>query len=71
MAAVKWEAVAPYVERVIKEKGTAQYGEMMNLALADNASDDVVDALDAVGSRVFSTPEQVRDFLVAQGYVNK
>lgn len=69
MAAVKWDAISRYVELVHEAAGLIQRGDVMDIALAEGADDDVVDAVDAIGSRVFRNPAEVRDFLVKQGYV--
>jgi len=69
MAAVKWDEVSGYIEEAIRTKRMVQYNDIIEMAFADGASDDVVDALDAIGSRVFGSASDVREFLVAQGYV--
>ena len=42
----------------------------MDLADADLASDDVIDAIDAIGSRVFPTIDAAKSFLESQGYIS-
>jgi len=69
MAAVKWDDVSGYIEQVFNATGLIQYNDIMAVVFADNANDDIVDALDAIGSRVFSSPSAVRDFLIEQGYI--
>ena len=69
MAAVKWEKVSPYIDKAIETRRMVQYNDVIQMAFAGDASDDVVDALDAIGSRVFTTAADVRKFLISQGYV--
>jgi len=69
MAAAKWVDVSKYIEEAINTRGMVQYNDVIEMAFTDGASDDVVDALDAIGSRVFSKASDVHDFLVDQGYV--
>jgi len=38
----------------------------VDIAYDDGASEDVIDVLDALGSRVFATAEDVREFLTTQ-----
>jgi hypothetical protein len=44
---------------------------VIDLAYVENADDDIIDTIDAIGSRVFSSPQDVRDFLVGQKLVNE
>ncbi len=69
VAAIKWDAISDYIEEALGTKGLVQHEDLMAMALANNASDEVVDALDAIGSRVFRSASEVRNFLVSQGYV--
>jgi hypothetical protein len=69
MAAVKWDALSGYVDDIFSMNGRIARADVIALAEIDNASDEVIDALDAIGSRVFTSPSDVRDFLTAQGYV--
>lgn len=66
MATVAWKDVLDYIEEAFAIKGEIERSEVVNMALARGASDDVVDALDTLGSRVFKTPEAVKEFLLAQ-----
>jgi len=69
MVAVKWDLISGYVEQVFKTNGNITRAEVFALAEMNNASDDVLDALDAIGSRVFTSPSTVQSYLTAQGYV--
>ncbi len=71
MRPVKWELISGYVEQVLNTNGNIARADVFALAEMNNASDDALDALDAIGSRVFTNPEAVRTFLTAQGYVVK
>jgi hypothetical protein len=65
----KWSAVAPYIERGFAESGRVERAAIIDRAYDDAADDDVVDAIDALGSRVFNTVDDAKAFLVAQGAV--
>ena len=69
MAAVKWDSVSGYIDEAFNFKGQIERADVISLAEMDNASDDVIDALDAIGSRVFKSISDARDFLIAQKYV--
>ena len=69
MAPVKWDTISGYISDVFSINGRIERASIVALAEVDDANDDIIDALDAVGSRVFKSPSDVRDFLVAQGYV--
>ena len=69
MALPSWENVLPFVEQAYSFKGKVDRADCVDLAFASNAADEVVDALDALGSRVMPNPEAVREFLTQQGYI--
>jgi len=69
MAAVKWDALSGYINDIFDMNGRIARADVIALAEIDNTSDEVIDALDAIGSRVFTSPSDVRVFLTAQGYV--
>lgn len=71
MAAVKWETISGYIEKAYKGKQRVERADLIDLAEFDRASDDVIDALDAIGSRVFMSIDDVKTYLIAQGYVVK
>lgn len=66
---VRWTDVEPFLRATFETTGQVERAEAVNRAFAENASDDVIDTLDAIGSRVFQTLDAARDFLVAQGLV--
>ena len=69
MAPVKWDTVSGYINDALSMNGRIERAPIVALAEMDDADDDIIDALDAVGSRVFESSSDVRDFLVTQGYV--
>jgi hypothetical protein len=69
--AVKWESVSGYIQEAFDMKGQIERSMVMAFAEADNASDDVIDTLDAIGSRVFRSVADAQNFLVSGGYVQK
>jgi hypothetical protein len=70
MAAIDWALLEPYVQAAYEQHGRVERADVVDMAYAEDADDDVVDTLDAIGSRVFNTPADVRDFLVNQKLVN-
>lgn len=70
MTPVSWEKVKPFIQEAFEYRGRVDRADCIDLAFARNAEDDVVDALDALGSRVFPNPTAARDFLTQQGYLS-
>ncbi|MFN8557864.1 MAG: DUF2795 domain-containing protein [Dehalococcoidia bacterium] len=70
MASVSWSTIEPYVQQAFEVQGRVERADVIDLAYADNASDDVVDAIDAIGSRVFQRPEDVSTFLTGQNAIS-
>ena len=70
MTKVAWSDIADIIQKVYEANGRIERADAVALAEERDASDDVIDAVDAIGSRVFNTPEQAKDFLVAKEYVN-
>ena len=69
MAAVPWEKLEPYFGAAFATRGQVEREDVINLAFGADESDDVIDAIDAVGSRIFRTLEDAKAFLVGQGVV--
>jgi hypothetical protein len=67
--AVKWSAVAPYIEHGFATGGQVTRSPIVDAAEDDSAPDAVVDALDGLGSRVFNTVEDAKAFLISQSLV--
>ena len=67
--AVKWSKVAPYVENGFAAQGRVERASIVDAAYDDAADDDVVDALDGLGSRIFNSVDEARQFLSSQGLV--
>lgn len=53
-----------------EQHGRIERADVIEMAYDQNADDDLIDTIDALGSRVFNTPEDVRSFLVSQKLVN-
>lgn len=66
---VKWDKIAPYIESGFAASGRVERASIVDAAYDEGADDDVVDALDGLGSRVFNSVEEAKAFLAAQGYV--
>ena len=69
--AVSWSSLAPFVEEAFSRVGRVERADVVDLAYAENADDDVVDAADVIGSRVFQSVDAVRAFLVSQQAVSE
>jgi len=67
--AVKWSKVAPYIENGFAAQGRVERSSIVDAAYDDAADDDVVDALDGLGSRVFNSVDEAKQFLASQGLV--
>lgn len=67
MAEVRWAQLEPLIQRAFEKQGRVERADVVDEAYAVNADDDVVDALDSFGSRVFDTPDAARQFLASQG----
>ena len=71
MAAVDWALLERFVQSAYEQHGRVERADVIDLAYAENADDDVIDTIDAIGSRVFNSVEDVRSFLVGQKLVNE
>lgn len=67
----KWSALAPYLEACYADQGRIERTSMVDKAYDDGADDGVVDALDALGSRVFNSVDEAKAFLTSQGAVEE
>lgn len=67
--AVKWSKVAPYLEGGFAAQGRIERASIVDAAYDDGADDDIVDAIDGMGSRVFDSIDEAKQFLAAQGLV--
>ncbi|MBI5287380.1 MAG: hypothetical protein HY873_00205 [Chloroflexi bacterium] len=69
--AVKWSKVAPYIESGLASRGNIERSSIVDVAYDDAADDDIVDAIDAIGSRIFMTVDEAKQFLLSQGAVEE
>ena len=67
--AIKWSRVAPYLENGYASTGRVDRTTVVDAAYDDAADDDIVDALDGLGSRVFNSVDEAKQFLASQGLV--
>ena len=67
--AIAWSSIESYVRDAHEQHGRVERADVIDLAYGDNADDDIIDVIDAIGSRVFNTPDDVRNFLAAQNLV--
>jgi hypothetical protein len=66
---VKWDRIAPYIENGFAAQGRVERAGIVDAAYDDAADDDVVDTLDALGSRVFNSVDEAKSFLQSQGLI--
>jgi hypothetical protein len=66
---VKWDKVAPHLERGYASQGRIERGSIVDAAYDEGADDDVVDTIDAMGSRIFNSVQEAKDFLLSQGLI--
>jgi|GEM_PF-840271 len=71
MAAIDWALIETYITDAFEQHGQVERADVIELAYAENADDDVIDTIDAIGSRVFKSTDDVRAFLVSQKLVNE
>jgi len=69
MAAIAWSDIEGYVQGAFEQQGRVERADVIDLAYNDNANDDVIDTIDAIGSRVFKTPDDVKAFLQGQNLI--
>ncbi len=67
--AVAWTKIAPYIENGFAASGRVERASIVDAAYDEGADDDVVDALDGLGSRVFNSVDDAKAFLTSQGIV--
>jgi hypothetical protein len=67
--AVKWARVAPYLEAGFASEGRVERSGIVDRMYDEGADDDLVDTVDAIGSRVFNSVDEARQFLTSQGFV--
>lgn len=67
--AVKWNKIAPYIENGFAAQGRVERASIVDAAYDDAADDDIVDTLDALGSRVFNSVGEAKQFLASQGLI--
>lgn len=69
--AITWSKVAPYIEEGFASNGRVERTSIVDKAFDDGADDDIVDTIDAIGSRIFNSVEEAKQFLLAQGLVQE
>ena len=67
--AITWSKVAPYIEEGFASNGRVERTSIVDKAFDDGADDDIVDTIDAIGSRIFNSVEETKQFLLSQGLV--
>ncbi|MGI8549661.1 MAG: hypothetical protein ACR2PL_02525, partial [Dehalococcoidia bacterium] len=63
MAEISWSQLEPFVAKAYEKQGRIERADVIDEAYAANADDDIIDTIDAIGSRVFNTPDDARSFL--------
>lgn len=67
--AVPWSKIEPYFEQAYAAQGQVERQDVIDLAFAEDEPDEVIDAIDAIGSRVFRTIDDAKAFLKGQNWV--
>ncbi len=67
--AITWSKVAPYIEEGFASNGRVERTSIVDKAFDDGADDEIVDTIDAIGSRIFNSVEEAKQFLLSQGLV--
>jgi len=67
--AVKWNKIAPYLEDCYQSQFRVERTAMMDKAYDAGADDDIVDTLDAIGSRIFNSVDDAKQYLASQGLI--
>jgi uncharacterized protein (DUF488 family) len=57
------------IETAYQQNGIIERADVVDLAYDANANDDVIDAIDVIGSRVFNSVEDAHRFLSSQNAV--
>ena len=63
MAKANWSDVEALVKDWFAQGLTPDRGDLVDLAYAQNASDDVIDALDTLGARPVESLEHLKELL--------
>lgn len=66
---VSWTRIAPYIENGYASQGRIERASIVDAAYDEGAHDDIVDTLDALGSRIFNSVDDARQFLASQGLI--
>ena len=69
--AVNWTRVAPYLENGYASEGRVERSGIVDRMYDEGADEDVVDTVDALGSRVFNSVEDAKQFLLSEGLVEE
>ena len=67
--AIKWSKVAPYLEAGYASQGRIERSSIVDAAYDEGADDDIVDTIDAIGSRIVNSVDEAREYLLSQGLV--
>lgn len=68
---IKWTRVSPYIEGGFASEGRVERSAIVDKAYDDAADDDIVDTLDGLGSRIFFSVDDAKQFLLSQGLIEE
>lgn len=69
--AVKWEKVAPHIEAGLASRGNVERSSIVDKLFDEGEDDDIIDAIDGLGSRIFNSVDDAKQFLISQGLVEE
>ncbi|MGK2966090.1 MAG: hypothetical protein ACSLFM_10870 [Tepidiformaceae bacterium] len=67
MAKAQWDDVVALTKPIFDSGYTPDRNELMDLAYAKDANDDVIDAIDTLGGRPVASLEQLKELLTNNG----
>lgn len=71
MPSVSWEDVAKYIQASFNIAGMVDRSIALEMAFNQQAPDNVVDAIDGLGSKIFPNTDTARQFLKEKGYITE
>ena len=71
MAVVPWSKLEIYFVTAFEAHGQVERQDVIDIAFSEDESDDVIDAIDYIGSRVFRTVDAAKEFLKTNNQISE